>query len=601
MGSMSEKNGRTSVNGEIRIKAQAVSRGIAVGNVVCLYGRKRQFYRTDLRPSQVEREVRRFRAAVRLAKRQLTRLSSGADKLQEAAAGIFDVHLLILEDSSMLERIESAIRDERVNAEWAIKLISDEYIGRQRAIKDETLRDRYVDLEDVVERLQSALGGGKAQMQRLAPGSVIVAKEVRPSTLVELAGSHPKAIVTEHGGWTSHTFILAREINIPAVTGLKRVLRRLRSGDRVVVDGFGGQVIVHPQVATLKDYSAAETRFSSDLDRQATDEVDAPPRTLDGREVIIRANLDLPEVYKRAERLGARGVGLYRSEFLFNRYKGFPSESIQAAAYREIADFAGADGVKIRTFDLGVEQLAGQYTLREANPALGLRAVRMSLANPKIFRIQLRALLRAAFGTSLDILIPMVSGVAEVRTVREMLLAESETLAARGEKVGAPKIGVMIEVPSAVLVIKELCEEADFICLGTNDLVQYLVAVDRDNEMVANWFRTLHPAVVRAVKASVDAAAAAQKQLIVCGEMAGSPFYIPLLVGLGVQELSMNVNSIVRTRRMIEGIAYEEARTLAAQALLCPTADDVEELLNSRIREKWAHLIPPDARNFRGV
>ncbi|HEV8590792.1 MAG TPA: putative PEP-binding protein, partial [Pyrinomonadaceae bacterium] len=307
-----------------------------------------------------------------------------------------------------------------------------------------------------------------------------------------------------------------------------------------------------------------------------------------------RANLDIPSVYKKAKALGARGIGLYRSEFLFNQFKGFPTENEQAAAYSEIADFAGPDGVKIRTFDLNAEQLYGEAAAREKNPALGLRAVRLSFSHLKEFRTQLRALLRASFDRNIDIVVPMISGVDELRHVREIIDSERESLTRKGVTTGNPRLGAMIEVPSALFLANELAEESDFISLGTNDLVQYLLAADRDNESVADWFRTLHPAVIRALRQVATASTQAGKPLIVCGEMAGSPFYLPLLIGLGVSELSMNMNSISRIRRMIAGIAYEECVSLAKEALTFRTADDIEHCMFQHIRTKWSHLFPPD-------
>jgi phosphotransferase system enzyme I (PtsI) len=302
-------------------------------------------------------------------------------------------------------------------------------------------------------------------------------------------------------------------------------------------------------------------------------------------------NVDLPEVYKKAKKLGARGIGLYRSEFLFRRYKHYPTENQQYEAYREIAEFAGEDGVKIRTFDLGPEQVSGGSLGREKNPALGLRAIRLSLSDLKHFRTQLRAMIRAAKDTRIDILVPMVSGLRELGEVRELVAKESEALENRGIPIGTPRIGAMIEVPSAILLIDDIVAESDFIALGSNDLVQYLLAVDRDNEAVAGWFRTLHPAVIKAITAVIDSSTRGGKPLVMCGEMAGSPFYLPLLIGMGATELSMNANSIPRVRKLISGIAYQEAVELAREVIACRTADEAEGVLERHIAAKWSHLI----------
>ena len=590
MSELKDESNGTSNGGEIRLKARPVSRGVAIGRIVCLHGNTRQFFRIDIDESAVESEKRRVRAAFRLARRQLNRLRN--EPAATSAPGIFEAQRSMIEDSSMLAKVEAVISEQRVNAEWAVKEVTDAYVSQYRAIQDTHLRDRYIDVEDVAERIQNALGGG----ERSAPpprDSIIVAKELMPSTLAEEIGGHPTAVITEHGGWTSHTFILARELNLPAVTGVRKILRRVDTGDVAIVDGYNGRVILNPTPETIERYRLPAAQFRQ---LNYTDVTVSEPetRTLDGREVILRANVDLPEIYKKAKRLGARGVGLYRSEFLFNRLNGFPSENQQYDSYREIAEFAGDDGVKIRTFDLGPEQVYGHSHGREKNPALGLRAIRLSLSAGKQFRTQLRALIRASHGTRLDIVIPMVAGVREIIEVREMVAKEAAALEAKGVEVGSPRIGSMIEVPSAVLLVDEIVKESDFICLGTNDLVQYLLAVDRDNEAVAGWFRTLHPAVVKAIRTVVDATAKAGKSLVVCGEMAGSPYYLPLLVGMGVTELSMNVNSLLRVRKIVCGIAYDEAAALAREVDRCRTADEVESVIDAHIKEKWAHLIQPD-------
>ncbi len=575
---------------EIKIQARSVSRGVAIGKVVCLHGKKRQFYRIDLSPSHIEREIRRFRAAIRLAKRQLAKIS-GNGRREGSATGIFDVHSLILEDASMLTGIEDVIRDSRVNAEWAVKVVTDRYIAKYKTIPDENLRERYIDLEDVAERIFTALGGGSKANIRLDKNSIIVARELNPSTLLELTESHPKAIITEHGGWTSHTFILAREVNLPAVTGVRKILRRVSTGDKVIVDGYTGQVVLNPENSTLRKYRLAATKFQEigSLDVEAAK---GAVKTLDGREITILANVDIPNAYKQAKRLGAKGIGLYRSEFLFNQFRGFPTENEQVEAYRKIAELTGRDGVRIRTFDLSIDQLSEQSDGKEKNPALGLRAIRLSMDYQKQFRTQIRSLLRASSESKLSIVLPMISDLSEIIQTKKIIAQEKERLRRRGIAFGNPKVGAMIEVPSSVWIVKEIVKEADFLCLGTNDLVQYMLAVDRDNESVADWFRTLHPAVIRAVKTVLKAAEQASIPAVVCGEMAGSAYYAPVLIGLGATELSMNVNSIPRVRQVISGIAFEEALEIAARIEDCGTADEAERVLRESVETKWVHLFP---------
>ena len=577
------------------LRGRAVSRGVAVGKVVCLHGKKRQFYRIELSDSQIERELKRFRAAVRLAQKQLKKLGSHKSGTQ---AQIFETHQMILEDNALSSKIETIIGEQKFNAEWAIKMVAERYISIYKDITDEHLRERRTDLEDVTERLLTALGGSRQPVVALEKDSIIVAQEVNPSTLVELSKKNLKAVITESGGWTSHTFILARELNLPAVTGIKEILEKFQTGDEVLVDGYNGQIVLMPKTETVKKYADSAERFQ-ETKRESFETKKGEIKTLDGRKINICVNLDISQDYKTAKRFGAKGIGLFRSEFLFNRHQGFPSEAEQIHAYRKLAELTGADMVNIRTFDLNLENVSDETEFREKNPALGLRAVRLSLVQEKQFRIQLRALLQSSKAENLSIILPMISDLSEIRRAKEILEEEKSKLKRKKISVGNLKIGTMIEVPSAFLMIEEIASEVDFMNLGTNDLVQYLLAVDRDNEGVADWFRTLHPAVLRAVKKIIEASEKSGKPLVVCGEMAGSPFYAPILVGFGANDLSMNVNSIPRVRKVLENIAFEEAAEIAKSLLSCKTADESEQLLRQNLHAKWSHLFPADTLSLK--
>lgn len=531
--------------------------------------------------------MRRFRAAIRLAKRQLKKISATVDN--SSRLNVFEAHLLILDDKSLQDKIENNIVRQKINAEWAVKVVTDRYIATYKAIPDEHLREKYIDLEDVSDRILAALGGGGKSNLRLQKNSIIVAKEVKPSTLIELTDSQPKAIITEHGGWTSHTFILARELNLPAVTGMKGILRRVQTGDEVIVDGFNGNVIVHPSKESSAKFKIAAAEFQA-FSVKEEEVVFDKLKTLDGVEIKIRANIDLPYGYSRAKRLGAKGIGLYRSEFLFNQFKGFPSEQEQIRAYRKIANLAGEEGVRIRTFDLSIEQLAEENAEKQMNPALGLRAIRLMLNYKKQFRCQIRALLQASFENQIDIVLPMISDVSEILETKKIIESEKDYLKRKKINYGNPRLGAMIEVPSAVFTADEIACEVDFFCVGTNDLVQYFLGVDRDNEIVADWFRTLHPAVLRAIKTTLRAALKNNIDAVICGEMAGSPVYVPILIGLGAIELSMNVNSISRVRRTISNIAYEEAKLITDSLLNLATADEVEFFVRESYLKSWSHL-----------
>ena len=575
-------------NSEHRMRGSSVSRGIAMGRAVCLYGHRRQFFRTGLPDGQVEKELRRFRAALRLANRQLNNLvKQPANLPRDNSVGIIDFHQAILDDKSFTGSIEQQISEQKVNAEWAIKLVTDTYLAEYKNISDERLRERALDLEDVAERILTALGGGGRDQIRMPRHSVIIARELNPSTLIELAKNSPCAIVTDHGGWTSHTYILARELGIPAVTGVNGVLRRVKSGEEVIVDGFSGEVVVRPDPGTKEAFERA-----TDAGVLASSEPGSSGnlQTLDGRRIIIRVNADIAGGYEKVISEGAEGVGLFRSEYIFNRFRGLPGEADQIEAYRRIAEAAGKHGVRIRTFDLGADDLVDQAAAKSRNPALGLRAIRLSLDRESEFRVQIRALLQAAYQTKIDIILPMISDIAEIRLSRQILEEERDRLTERGTRIGSPRFGVMIEVPSTVLLIDKILEDVDVLCLGTNDLVQYLLAVDRDNEAVAKYFNSLNPAIVRAIKMVIEAAGRKKISCVVCGEMAGSPFYVPILIGLGVEELSMNPASIAKVREIVSGIAYEEAFLLAREVEKCYTAAEVEAVIKAYIDANWKHL-----------
>lgn len=590
---MANRSARTtdsSQSKEVKLRGLAVSRGIAIGKVVCLYGTNRQFFRRKIQPNEIEAEIGRFRNSIAACGLQLKNLiASPRSGISGSARSIFEAHLAILEDRSFHTKIETQIDEDEINAEWAVKLIADNYVARYKAISDEHFRDRYLDFEDVVERILGSLGGAVGNRDQLKGQSIIVAEELRPSTLVELSASSLAGILTEHGGWTSHSFILARESKVPAVTGLSKVFRNLEEGTLAIVDGYNGSAILNPSNETLRTYknrSAKKLRHP----RSTLNLTDSQLKTLDGRKIDLRLNADSPSFMDDGKKLGAKGVGLYRSETLFNSLNRYPTEDEQFEAYRAMSDAAGDGGVRIRTFDLSVGQLIDRNNIRERNPALGLRATRLALAQPDAIRAQLRAILRASFGRKIDIVLPMVSGLSEIRAVRSILEKEISTLIKRSVKIGTPKIGAMIEVPSAVLIVKNILEEIDFLCMGTNDLVQYLLAVDRDNEMVAEWFSSLHPAVINAIRTVIVASEKAEKTVTICGEIAGSPFYTPILIGLGATDLSMNLNSLHSVRRLIEGMAFEETRDLIKEIETCRTADEVETFLFATINEKWAHL-----------
>ncbi|HJQ33467.1 MAG TPA: phosphoenolpyruvate--protein phosphotransferase [Pyrinomonadaceae bacterium] len=577
----------------------SVSDGAASGRVLRIHsGGRHSIYRVSLDTSEVEREVRRYRAAVRLARRQLLALKKRAARtLGEEHAYIFDAHLLMLEDSKLDEDVVAVIRDESVNSEWAVKVVTDRLLAVYEEIKDDYLRERSSDIEDVTRRLLVALSGESMRGRRLTEDAVVVAEELMPSTLAELDFTHIKALATDVGGWTSHTAIIARGLGIPAVVGLRDFYRAARTGDSVMIDAARGEVLLHPTPAALEQFRAERHETNERAARAAASEdLRAPLLTRDGVEVTLRANVELPVEYEWVNRYGARGIGLFRSEFLLSHRGAMPDEEEQRAAYEELARVAGADGVTVRLFDLGGDKLPVSRAegAEERNPALGLRAIRFCLSRPEVLRTQARAVLRAAARGQIDLVLPMVSDVTDVRRARAVFDEERARLTSEGREAGPVRVGAMIEVPSAVLVAERLAREVDFFSLGTNDLVQYTLAVDRGNDEVADWFRSLHPAVLLSVRRVLEAADAAGIPVVVCGEMAASPTYAAVLLGLGARELSMAPPAIPRVRRVIKGLEQTEAAAIAAECLECASADEVEEIVRLRLGGRWPNLFPPE-------
>ncbi|MDQ1592269.1 MAG: phosphoenolpyruvate-protein phosphotransferase system enzyme [Pyrinomonadaceae bacterium] len=581
---------------EIRWRGVAVSEGVAAGRVLRIHtGGRGNIYRATLDPDDLKREVRRFQAAVRLSRRQLLAIKRRAEvALGAEHAYIFDAQLLMLEDRKLLDEVEDYIRQECANAEWAVKVASDKLLAVYAEIKDDYLRERSSDIEDVTRRLLVALSG-EAQSRRLTEDAIVVAEELLPSSAAELDFSHVRAIASDAGGWTSHTAIIARGLGIPAIVGLRDLYRHARTGDEIVIDAGRGEVVLHPTGATVEHFTEARKLVHAGAG-VATDGGGVPLLTTDGVEIILRANVELPPEYEGVRRYGARGIGLFRSEFLFTQRGGAPTEDEQCAAYTEIAALAGADGAKVRLFDLGGDKQhnTGEFETAERNPALGLRAIRYSFQHEDMLRTQVRALMRAAATGRLDVVLPMISDVSEVRRARRIIEEERARLGAEGHATGELKIGAMIEVPAAVMVADQLAREVDFFSLGTNDLVQYLLAVDRSNDEVAGWFRTLHPAVLQSIKRTIEAAGGAGIPAIVCGEMAATPAYALVLVGLGARVLSMAAAAMPRVRRTLARVDAASAREVANLCLDSATADDAEETVRAELGGRWPHLFSPE-------
>jgi len=578
------------VRQELRCHGLGVSDGIVVGRVLRLQKGTHDVYRAEIGDGDLEQERRRFRAAVRLSRRQLDAIKQRAEQeLGRGHAYIFDAHLLFLEDAKLTRDVEDFIVKERSNAEWATKVVGDQLLSIYAQMNDEYLRERGSDIEDVIQRLLANLTGEGLKYPNLSEDAVIVAPDLLPSTVAELDLNHVKAIATDSGGWTSHMAIIARGLGLTAVVGLRDFYQRTRTGDRIIVDARQGEVVLHPGANTIAQYD-----FNLDAGRETETVVveTGPVTTGDGIEIALRANVELPAEFQAVRKFGACGVGLFRSEFLLSRPGIMNSEQEQYEAYAALAAAAGTDGAIVRLFDVGGE-IGNDTGEVERNPALGLRAVRFGLRHKDIMRTQIRAVLRAAATGRLSLVIPMVADVADVKAAKRVIEQEVEGLRTRGDQFSEVKIGAMIEVPSAVLTAEKIAKELDFFELGTNDLVQYTLAVDRGNDQVAHWFRTLHPAVLYGINRSLQAGVEAKIPVIVCGEMASTPAYAVLLAGLGATDLSMTPAMIPRVRSVLAQIDTREAQEVAQRCLAAASADEVEAIVRDEFKTRWPDLFSP--------
>jgi phosphoenolpyruvate-protein phosphotransferase (PTS system enzyme I) len=571
----------------LRLTGVGGSPGVAVGRARILDRREIDVIEYDVTAEQVPEERARLAAAIEESRRQLAELRAS---LAREALGehvhILDSHVLMLEDRTLLETADRLIERERINAEWAVRRAFAALRAQFDRIEDEYLRSRGQDLVYIEDRvLRNLMGRPRESLAPVSGPAVVVAHDLAPSEVVSLKRAGVLGIVTETGGPTTHAAIMARSLELPAVVGLEGVLTRVQEGDLVAVDGGTGDVIVHADAPERADFEERRRRHES-AERALLEFRDLPCVTADGAPVLVTANIELVDEVRIARDHGALGVGLFRTEFLFiEREEDLPDEPEQFECYRAVAEGMAPHPVTIRTLDLGADKWmmrpGPEAPLDEPNPALGLRGIRLSLRIPALLRTQLRAVLRAGVHGRIRILLPLVSGVEQVRAVREILADVCRELTAEGLP-HDPRLplGTMIEVPSAALLADRLARECDFFSIGTNDLVQYTLAADRGNEQVADLYTPLHPAILELLHRTVQGARPAGIPVAMCGEMAGELRYLPLLVGLGLDELSMSPAAIPRVKRALGGLRRDRCAALVERAIACATAAEVAALLD---------------------
>jgi len=551
-----------------RCRGVGVSPGVAIGRAFVLHAESLPVVPSPIPPERVEEEVRAFERARARAALELRALRERVTlELGESYGGILEAQRLILEDPSLVQQTLQRIRLGRVSARWALKDVVENFARRFHAVEDDHLRDRGGDLSDVHRRLQRLLRAGPEPRRDLPQGPrIVVAHSLVPSDAVALADKGVAGLVTDVGGRTSHTAILAQALSVPAVAGVHDLSQRVRDGDPIIIDGTSGEVRHLPGPTELRE---AEARRDADLTLElAAGEGDGLARTRDGVEVVLRANIEFPGEVAVARRLGARGIGLYRSEFLFlSRAPHFPNEDEHFATYVAIGEAAAPHRAVIRTLDLGGEKYFHEVVEPgESNPVLGLRGVRLCLQRPEIFRPQLRGLLRAAARTRLSMLLPLVTDEDEIAAVRALLAREVAELRAAGHAAREDiPLGIMVEVPAAALAIDALARHVDLLSIGTNDLFQYALAVDRDNASVSYLYRPRHRGLLRLLRFVLRGAEQAGVAVSLCGELAADPGLTGLLIGLGLRELSMQPRALPTVRRTLARVdaAAERARVEA--------------------------------------
>jgi phosphoenolpyruvate-protein phosphotransferase (PTS system enzyme I) len=575
----------------VQLTGIGVSPGIAVGPALIVEREEVPVVRLRLAPDAVAAETDRFLRAVAASSVQLHGIKERLARDAGSPHGyIFDAHLLMLEDPLFKDHALGVIRDEHVNAEWALRKVAEELHDRFARLADDYFRERSTDLDDVLGRvLLNLRGAGDAPSLRRLPGSfVLVAAGLAPSEAAELDWERVLAVVTDEGSATYHTSILARSFGVPAVVGLREATRRIPPGSLVVVDGTRGQVVTEPSAPMLASFRAAQERDRAEEERlQSIQSLAAVTR--DDERIVLRANVEFPDDAETARLHGAEGIGLFRSEYLLGRAREWPTEERQLEVYLQLLRSVTPQPVTVRTWDVGLEDLApGGPTC--ANPALGERALRLLPRAPDAFARQLRALLRAAAQGPLRILFPFIAGPSDLRTALDLLADARDSLDAQGIEHGRVEVGVNVEVPSAALTADLLAPDVDFFSVGTNDLVQYVLAADRGDPRVVAHYQPLHPAVLRLLRQVVIAGRRAGVTVSVCGEMAADVLPALVLIGLGVRELSMNPAAIPRVKAAVRAARASELQELAEACLDLPTAQEIESLLRRALADVLAPL-----------
>ena len=576
------------------LKGIPASPGIASGKAFILDSETLAILKKEIPEREVPKEIARFEEALIRTRQEILGIQERiSEQLGIKHAEIFNAHLLVLEDRTLIEEVISRLKKELLCVEYIFDDVLKKYIDVFSKVEDEYLRERVADIRDVGKRvLRQLLGKKRETLADINEKVILISYDLSPSDTASLHKKNVIAFATDIGGKTSHTAIMAKALEIPAAVGLKTVTKTVKNGDMVIVDGSNGIVIVNPDEETIEKYQRERVR----LEEQETILVkirDLPCVTPDGRKIDLTANIEIPDEIPSVKSHGASGIGLYRTEFFYLDRVDLPTEEEQYSSYKNVAEQMAPNSVIVRTLDLGGDKFLSQLTTpKEMNPFLGQRAIRFCLARPEIFKVQLKAILRASVHGKLKIMYPMISGIEELLAANTILNEVKEEL--REKKISFDEdmqVGAMIEVPSAALTADILAREVDFFSIGTNDLIQYSLAVDRVNEKIAYLYEPAHPAVLRLIKDVIYAGHKANIWVGMCGEMAGEPAFTILLLGFGLDEFSTSPVNLPRIKQVIRSVEYKTAQKIAEGALTLSTGREIEEYAREKLKELVPNLL----------
>ncbi|WP_353459305.1 phosphoenolpyruvate--protein phosphotransferase [Staphylococcus aureus] len=568
------------------IKGIAASDGVAIAKAYLLVEPDLTFDKNE-KVTDVEGEVAKFNSAIEASKVELTKIRNNAEvQLGADKAAIFDAHLLVLDDPELIQPIQDKIKNENANAATALTDVTTQFVTIFESMDNEYMKERAADIRDVSKRVLSHILGVELPNPSMIDESVvIVGNDLTPSDTAQLNKEFVQGFATNIGGRTSHSAIMSRSLEIPAIAGTKSITQEVKQGDMIIVDGLNGDVIVNPTEDELIAYQDKRERYFADK-KELQKLRDADTVTVDGVHAELAANIGTPNDLPGVIENGAQGIGLYRTEFLYMGRDQMPTEEEQFEAYKEVLEAMNGKRVVVRTLDIGGDKELSYLNLpEEMNPFLGYRAIRLCLAQQDIFRPQLRALLRASVYGKLNIMFPMVATINEFREAKAILLEEKENLKNEGHDISDDiELGIMVEIPATAALADVFAKEVDFFSIGTNDLIQYTLAADRMSERVSYLYQPYNPSILRLVKQVIEASHKEGKWTGMCGEMAGDETAIPLLLGLGLDEFSMSATSILKARRQINGLSKNEMTELANRAVDCATQEEVIELVNNYVK-----------------